>query len=379
MSLLYFTGFEYGSDTAAASTASGTGDAQASVVKTGGWAYQSNPTTTGTGYVYMRSLGGSGGVWADLNVATLYATFDFYVATLPASDNEDVAVAHNGSAVKAELRINSSGYLLLTDASENTLGTSASPLSSSTWYRIDMKIGTGTDAPFEVRVNGLAVITGTSSNISATNNNRFYLGKLFNRNSNTVDFIYDNLILSDSAYATSGAVVQRLSPNGDGTASDWEIGSGSGNDWENVDELSDATDTTYLLSTGSVGDASLFTMQNCADVGITGTILAVLPRGRINRHGASNGSVKLRFITYDSDAIASTSTASYTGRVYEVDPRTSAAWTTSGVDSVEFGYVENDATNLTRLYNAHLMVLFVPAGGACTRLFRTRSIGLSPF
>lgn len=386
MSVLFFCGFEYGDGQSEANQTSGTQSVQGTVKHTGDLALRCYPTTTGTGFVYVRMFSGTTPSWANYNKATLYVTFDFRYATKPSSNDECIAQTHNALAYKAELRLNSAGNLVLYDSTGSALGTGSATLAADTWYRLGLKIGTGTSSgTYEVTVNGTADISpGSNGNFTSTNNNRVYLGKVADRNNNTVDFFYDNLIVDDSAYANASAVVKRLSPDGDGTYTAFTIGSGTGSDWQQVDETgSVASDSTYLISTGSAGDASTVTLASCASASISGTILGALIRTAIHRNAEADGSVKIRARSggtdYDSDAVASIANNGYHGTLYLTDPATSSAWTTSGLDGLEVGLVEND-TDITQWFSLHVMVAYVPSGTTyATRLFRTQQIGLSPF
>jgi len=371
MALLYFTGFEYGEIQAEVAASSGTIAVQATTKHTGDYALQCNPTTTGSGYAYFQKYAagtGSSQVQANINVATLYASFDFYVGTLPASNKEIIARGSDGTNPKLYLYVGSDGYLAVHDSTDAIVATGTSAqLSEDTWYRIDFKMGTGATGAYEVRVDGTTVtgLSGTAS-CGTVNNNRLYLGKTADRNGNTVNFYYDNLIINDDAFADTGSVVKRMSPDGDGSYTAWTA-SGSGDDWQQVDELRASTDSNYLISTGSDGDASTVTLQSTTDAGIAGTILGALLRGWVIRHTGSDGSVELRVRSggsnYDSLATATQSVNKFNGYLNLVDPATSSAWTTSGLDAIEVGAVEND-TDASRLYSLHLMVAYTP--GATT-------------
>lgn len=368
MALLNMCGFEVG-DLSEIYTSSGNAAIEGTTVKTGSYACKIYPPTTMQASITFRGFDGYGRHATDLAVATSYVSMDFRVDTLPSDDSEDILAFYDGSALKMELRVTSAGNLQLYDASVSALGSaSASALSTATWYRIDVTCGTGSGASYEVRVNGSAVISGTSSDIGSTGTARVYVGKYANRNNRAVVYYVDNFFWRDDAYVDTGAVILRMDPDGDGSATAWTIGSGSGSDWENLTELRTGTDSTYLVSTKTVNDASLVTLETTATAGISGTVAGVKSVYYLQRNTEElqNGTFLLRCRNGTTNADSSNGTSTSTLAAYQLihntDPNTSAAWTTGGLDTVELGVVEKETSNATAWYSVFLMVGFVASG-----------------
>src|SRR3990172_9411218 len=83
----------------------GTCSIQTTIKRTGAYALRVNPVTTATGYCDLRRH--DAGFQASINTATEYYRFYFYIATLPASNNEEFAVIIGGSGNKLYLRVTS--------------------------------------------------------------------------------------------------------------------------------------------------------------------------------------------------------------------------------------------------------------------------------
>jgi hypothetical protein len=271
MAILHFTGFETGSGLEDINgSVTGTGSIQSSIKRTGTYALQINPLTTGVGHFNLRKLStGTGSHSTNFDVATTYTRFYLYIATLPAANSEEFFTARtNADGVKLALRLNSAGNVLAYDTTgTNLLATGSTVLGLGQWYRIEVQCGTGGAATYTVKIDGTQEFTGTGD-LNATNNGRVTLGKRANRNGQTVDFYYDDLSVSDSAFPGAGACkVMRVSADGNYTT--WTIGAGAGSDWENIDEIPPDDDTTYLLSTLVSAQASTGAFETAASAAAT--------------------------------------------------------------------------------------------------------------
>lgn len=365
MAILNITGFETGDASEAVGGLSGTASIVTSPVRTGTYALRCNPTTTGTGFTSIQSHSSTTGAAASFTPNThRYLRFYFRYATKPSSNHEIICQISSGSgrgATHLEVRLDSSGNLRAY-RSTTALATGATVLAANTWYRIEVKRELGTNAAWEVKIDGVSEISGTA-NFGASTGTTLAIGKILNRNSNTVDFFFDDVSVSDSGYPGAGAVLALL-PNANGNYQTWSIGAGAGSHYENVDEVPHDSDTTYLLSSLGSGDAETEALQATATVGISGTIAVAKSVAIAKRNGGTNGAVRLRLRSGSTDSDTSadaTTTASYAllGRIYETDPATSSAWTTSGLDAVETGLIERSTTNASRLTFTALMVDFV--------------------
>lgn len=366
MSLLNFTGWEAGEATDA--TLSGTASYQGTTKHTGAYALRCNPTTTGTGFATWRGISSTVFNAANFNDATLYHAFYFYYSTKPAVNSEEIFVARDTAAGnKFGVRLNSTGTLSAYDKTlTNLLSTGATVLNSGTWYLLEIKVGTGAAAAWEVKINGVSEISGTGD-LGTTNNGDVRFGKTTNRNSQSVDFYFDNCATDNAAYPGAG-VVAVLLPNGDGTFT-----SGTGT-YADVDEIPNDGDSTTIAPALGVGNARSVTLQDCATVGISGTIQAAKITAYNKRSGASNGSLKLRYYiggtSYDTAGVAVGSTYQLYSYLLETNPSTGAAWTSAGIDGAEIGVVCNNASFGFQCTQLLLMVRYRPSSGGLLLLKR---------
>lgn len=357
-------------DISEAGSSGGTVSISTSIKRTGQASARSNPTTTGTGSVNVTGVGATG-INTAFNLATSYTRFYFRYDTKPASNDEEFYNCNNTRGIKLSLRLNSSGNIVAYDTTPTIITTGATVLASGTWYRIEVKCGTGTSAAWEIKVDGTVEISGTN-NLNAANMSSNNFGKQNNRNSQTVDFYYDDVNISDSGYPGSGQI-EVMQPDANGNYQNWSIGAGSGSHYQQVDELPSDGDTTYLVSAINI-NAETEALESGASAGITGTVNVVQSFVVVKRdNAAGNGSVKLRTRSGSTDSDASTyaSTSSYVllSKIFETDPATSAAWVLSALDSVEVGCLHDTMTVLnTRMTVAGVMVDFVPAASTDSKM-----------
>jgi hypothetical protein len=365
VAVLNLSGWEAGDSTEASGT-SGTFSVQGTTKRSGAYALQVNPTTTAAGYHQFRNAAAWTAAATDSVFAhnDLYVTVYFRYATRPAANDEEILQFIHSGGGKLWLRINSSGNLAVYNAAVALVATGTAVLAQDTWYRLDVRCGTSaTIGAYEVKIDGTTDVSGTA-NTSANQHTGVRLGKVANRNGNTVDYFYDDLIISDTAYVGAGAV-EIMVPTASGTYSQWTAGTGS--TFADVDDVPHDSGTSYLAATAQ-NDASTFNLESRENAGISGTINGVKFVVVAARAGASNASYQTRARngSTDSDSLTLTAVSGYTSRlaVLATDPNGDIAWTTGGLDSTEIGVEDNDATNRTRVSHLALHVHFTAAEGA---------------
>lgn len=369
MAILKFTGFEAGTATVASENevVTGTGMSYSSTtVRTGSYSLRCNSTAANNGYQTIRTYAASGAA-ANMNDATIYVTFYFRYATKPSSANEPIFAAYTGATLKSEVRITSAGNLQIYNTLNAQMGSDgATTLSADTWYRLDIKIGTGASGAYEVKINGTSELSGTG-NLDTGNNQTVRLGKHANRNSNTVDFFYDDVVVDNAAFISGDPAVKILPVTGNGGTMTWTGGTGSSNYLE-VDEIP-ISDTDYVMSptTGAPNDAR-FALDSCANVGISGTISGVTVSTRTREDTTVTSATAAAKIWSSASTSATTNlngSTSFTPRALLslTDPATGSAWTTSGLDAMEAGSTENNNVAV-RLSTVMVSVLYVPSSGS---------------
>lgn len=360
MSTGIMCGWELGDSSEAVAT-SGTFSVQSSITR-GSWstyALRVNPTTSAVGLFRLSGVTTAGQPNnSSFSAATYYVRVYIRIDTLPGSASEEIIRINDttGSA-KFYLRITSVGQLAAYDATPTLITTGNISLSTGTWYRLEIKVGSSAGATVEWKIDG-ATDVSTTATLSATNYGGITCGKSTNRNSQTIDVYYDDLLVSDSAYPGSGRCAL-LVPSANGNYQTWTIGAGTGSHYQVVDEVPPNT-SDYLTSTLVSGDAETEAIADSSTKNISGTITCVKHVMEAIRDGASNGSIlaRLRSATTNSDAAAYTTTSSYAliGKYFDTDPATSAAWTTSGIDGIETGAVENSVSNASRISFTGILV-----------------------
>jgi hypothetical protein len=358
-----------------AGSITGTASVQSTIKRSGGFAFRANPTTTAVGWIEARPSVATAvaGAYAADNA---YHTGYMYVETAPGSGDEEVYVCFGAGAVrKFSVRLDDSGVLRAFAADGTTqVGSDTSfALSAQTWYRLDILVGRGggSSAPWEVHVYndpgpgftptliGSISGTGTLGNIA---NAFFVLGKHTNRNGQTIDVVFDDWTVSDSAFRGPHQVLA-LHPNANGSTQEFSAGTNA-SDYQEVDEVT-PDDATYVESLASgAPNFALFGYESCASAGIpTGSTLhAVHVVTRVREGGSSvTNAAGVRALsgatTSDSSTNNPTATVRRNGRFLTLDPATSAAWTEAGIDALEAGVYENNNVALRCTYAA-LMVSF---------------------
>lgn len=365
MAIVFFTGFELGS-LLDLNTASGTREISSTVVRTGTYAFRAHPSTTGTGYCEAGAYDAAGNHTA-LSAATLHTRFYLRVGTRPASSDEEIIVYRAGGADKFSVRLNSSGQLAAYSDGTTLLATGSTVLANDTWYRIEVKAGSGASAAWEVRINGTTEVSGTST-LSSSNTEWVRFGKASDRNGQTVDLYYDDITCDDAAFPGPGEIRYRL-PRAAGLSSQWSYGTNS-SDWNEVLERPH-DDATYVKCSADGGQQVLWLFTTSANAGIPAgtTVRAVKNYYRIREEVSGSSGTKVRW--YDGTT-AVESTARNVGTTFEsvnimrTANLTGGAWTTSILDILQSGVREGNliSTMCSQYIQQVEVVPYVEIGGS---------------
>lgn len=364
MAIIQITGFDTGDASELGSTA-GTFSFSSSTVHSsaGGYSLRVNPTGTGTGNGRVKLINPANGFLGGAGIDGLRLRFWFRYATKPASGTEEILFCDTNSD-DLVVRIDSSGRLRVYIPSATLVGTGTTQLQQDTWYRIEVKCLSG---DWELKIDGTSELTGTESFGFFKEVDSFYFGKVIDRSGQDVDFFYDDVAIDDAVYPGDGESAL-LVANAAGNYQTWTRGgTDSGNNWDQVDEAPHNSDTDYLLSTLSDGDAETEGVEGTAGLSID-SINAVKGFAVAKRDGASSGNIKVRFrsATTDSDTTDSVVTQSvydFRGKLEATDPATGSAWTAAGVDGVECGLIEKSTTDRSRITFIGAVVDYVPLAG----------------
>lgn len=242
----------------------GTTAVQGTTVRTGQHALQVNPTGTGTGFFRLGLLNADG-THTFASVTTSYLRFYFLYTILPASGSEQICeVLAGGGSAKIEMRIDSAGKLSCYQVTTQLGSTGSTALVINRWYCIEFKVGSGATAAWEIRIDGAVEISGTDTLADSGTSGLWSLGKGINRNSNSVEFYYDDMTIDDAAYPGPGAII-RVDPAADVAKTNWlNQAASSTNEFSSVADYAsggagDDGDTTYVVT--STAGTQTFTVS----------------------------------------------------------------------------------------------------------------------
>jgi len=203
--------------------------------------------------------------------------------------------------------------------------------------------------------------------ISATgafsgNNLSADFGKAADRNGQTVDFWYDDIMMSSSSAPPAGRVVY-LRANGDGNYIAFTAGTNA-SDYLEVDDVPVHDSSTYAEATAQ-NDATTYTVEPPGAANINGVINAVGGYVMVQRTLAegTTGQLRLRNGGNDSDSTdANFAVGSWRARggIYATDPADSGSWEVVDLEHVEIGCVDTDDNSRVRISMAGIMVDYAP-------------------
>lgn len=351
MAIVNYCGFDYMLNSPEFFEGNGAGGTGAAITldttnqRSGAGCLRINPTTTQNAFISMNALASTGAVTA-ASVTNSYVQFWFQWQTLPASNSEEIFVVRAAAADKLSIRIDSSGILLLYNAAGTLVGTGTTVLSTSTWYKIEISCGSSaTVGAYELKISGSSELSGTT-NTSASVATNWYIGKVTNRNGNTVNFYYDDFVVSDSAFLSGDISILPMIPDADGSTMTWNLGTGASN-YTQVNETPLSTADYVRSPTTGSPNIALFNLDSTATSGISGTIYAFKASIAVaeNTSVTSANLIRIRSNVTNSDSGTRNTSTTFSGtyRILETDPNTGTAWTTTGLDAVQIGSVENNA------------------------------------
>lgn len=225
------------------------------------------------------------------------------------------------------------------------LGTVAGAFSSSSWVFVEMKVTVSdTVGVIEVRLNGSTSptinVTGADTRNAGTSTNIDQMTLNHNGGSGHYDDWYILNTLGSAPVNTflGDCRVHTLSPSGNGTSSQF-VGSDadSVNNYLLVNEQ--PFDTANYVGSATVNNKDTYAMTDLAGTVVTVFATQEVAYAAKSDAGAATIKTVVRSGATDYASSAGTLATSYAPFVNlrEVDPATTAAWTTSGVNAAEVG------------------------------------------
>lgn len=361
-----FSGFEAGDAYEFFGQGTGTYSFVTSPVRDPGlYALRINPVTTGTGWVAVRP--------PDISTPNLdgsmanpsgYFAFYFRVATFPATAKEIMArIISVGGNTVATWFLRSDGYIEIYDRTSPTpvlMCTSATTLQADTWYRLDAYLNAGAGTSFTLKIDGAVDASGSGLVGGIGNLGGIQLGKVANTNGQTVDFFYDDCVLTTSDWMSADDYwVERAGPVSTNAADAWTA-NGAATHHECLDDLpGNDGDSTYVLG-GNGGDLLLVPSSGSYGDAIYGVKLAFVAR----QAGSSIGTAAVSNSVYDySSTVGLPGSGLYIGkgRVWRDDfGRSSIDWTEDNVNALVFGARDPTAGSGPRMTSCALHVIHGP-------------------
>jgi hypothetical protein len=137
------------------------------------------------------------------NLPTTYYSFLFQYASLT-GEGGVINFQDTMSGYKAAIHLSASGKLLFFDiGGVNAIGIGSTTLNPNQTYTIAVKIPTGSNAAWELRINGVVELSGTG-NFGSKNNGSIKLG---GNNAYTTNFYYDNVSINSQGFSGGGAAL----------------------------------------------------------------------------------------------------------------------------------------------------------------------------
>jgi hypothetical protein len=247
---------------------------------------------------------------------------------------EHLSLITKASGAIALYRGSPSGTLLATS--------SAGQLIAAGWVYIEVSATIAdSGGTCVVRVNGVEVINFTGGTKNAGTNSTIDAVQLAGYTlANTSNVLWDDFYLCDDTGSVNNTFlgdvrVQTLLPTGAGASTQFTPSVGS--NWDNVNDAPYVS-TTYN-SSATVGNRDTYAMSDLLSG--TGTVFGVQDNLLALKSDAGTASIKAAIksggtVYYDSTVSLGTALGA-TEAVREVDPATSAAWTVTNVNALEFG------------------------------------------
>ena len=346
MALLFIDGFDaYGTTPGNA----GVGLQYQYTVGTPSGMLVANGRTAG-GYALQMSAGTNRSLLSPTlgTLATVVVGFAFQPKTAFAAVT--ILSLMDGSTQHINLRHTGGGEFSIHRGNTLLATTSGAAIAVDSWGFIELKVTThDTTGAYELRVNGVNVLSAT--NVDTRNGGNSYITnvKLELNTGVTNNYIFDDLYILD----TSGSVnndflgnrrVVTLFPNAEGDNIDFTPASGTDNSAMVDDNPPPASSTvvvddTDYVESDTTGHKDLYQYGNLAGSGAINGVQVTTICGVTAASTFTLKTLAKSGTTESADGGVAISSTTYVGksRILETNPDTAAAWTASEVNAAQFG------------------------------------------
>lgn len=348
---LWQSGFELNSTTAVEWETGSGPSIQSTTVRSGTYALQFNSLSSGIRKFLSNSYTG-------LASGPFYHRVYFRVGTLPSAENRIISVngsVSGGTSERVYITLDNTGALRLYDE-DGVIGSASSPLSTDTWYRIEILTDRSPSAgshEIRARIDGTEFAGSATRDISAGFLALHIGGNLNKEAQTTGNWYFDDVAINSStgsfqtSYPGQGSIVH-LRPNATGDNSAWT------GDNTDIDEVTpdDATTTISSSTLNQTEDVNLD--DTSASVGSNATINVVSVGVRANSDATTaNARFVLRIkassggTTEETSNINNNTTTWYTNSqspprayvltLYDLPGASTTAWTKADLDAAQIG------------------------------------------
>lgn len=348
MARIWTSGFEYNDPNSGEefTNVSGAGATiSSSIFRSGAYAGHTVPSAAAATFRYN---------WSGSNVEDgFYFRFYLYIAALGTAGRRIFSVGST-AANKISVILNTDGTLNISNQEDSiTLTGTSAALSTSTWYRVELKVDCTTIASTVVtaKLNGTTFVNEQTANLT-TGMARIILGG--DVTDATLDLYWDDIAINDDSgsaqntYPGDGKVI-RLKPNAAGDANTFSTQAGgtagSSNNFTRVNEILPDSATSRNGS-NTLNEEDMFNVES-ASLSAADTInCVILECFRRNPTADATTTAKMQIkktsggtITQSDDIIPNSNSWAFSRYVTYLDPDGSA-WTPTGtIESMQIGYI----------------------------------------
>jgi hypothetical protein len=306
----------------------------------GVYAQNSGPTPYASAYYYKFRDYGYKNLPSSLTEIYVRARCSF---SLNAATYQRFPGIRHGGTELAYLTLNGS-WQPIAVVNGVTVGTGTATV-SSTWTLFETYFKLADAGRFIVKRDGNIIIDYSGDTLVTANVH--FDNLIFGHTTNYEIYIDDIAVnntdgANDNSWCGDG-IILKLTPSGSGTTNNWlNSGSVSGSaNYLYVDEYPYDSDTTYVYCSGS--NIGFQDQYKTSTVSVTGKVITrVFPEARIKKTAAMSAAVKLGYLPLSgTDQLSGSSAltlsyARYIGSEAITNPVTSASWTESDINGLEY-------------------------------------------
>jgi hypothetical protein len=246
----------------------------------------------------------------------------------------------DATSLQVELRVDAVGHLYVTRNGTQIGGTSSYTVPEASWVYVEFQAFIhDTAGYFEVRVNGVCVLSGT--NLDTKNTANAWADGFIFGNPGSKEAHYDDFYLNDDAGSAHNGFdgdqkVIAYVANANGSQNGWTPSTGADR-YAVIDEKPANDDTDYIYSP-TVDDIFSCAFEDFALVGVISAV-QVLALARKDDAGSRSIQIVSRVggVNYFSPSVSIGNSYLYYRQIQETNPNTGSPWAPGDFNAAEFG------------------------------------------